>query len=81
LANGIKDSLIKAGFTTINSILSSSTTEISKILGIDLYVAQIILEEAKRITVISTDVATTVNKNNDNDNYLQSRFNEYNIIA
>ena len=81
MANGIKDSLIKAGFTTINSILSSSTTEISKILGIDLYVAQIILEEAKRITVISTDVATTVNKNNDNDNYLQSRFNEYNIIA
>jgi hypothetical protein len=39
LATGIKDSLTKSGFTTINFILSSTTTDISKKLGIDLYVA------------------------------------------
>ena len=64
LANGIKDSLINAGFTTTDSILSSSTTEISKLFGIDLYVAQIIMEEAQRITVTSTDTSTAVSKNN-----------------
>ena len=63
LANGIKDSLINAGFTTADSIFSSSTTEISKLLGIDLYVAQIIVEEAQRITVTSTDTSTAVSKN------------------
>ena len=78
LATGIKDSLPKSGFTTINSILSSSTTDISKKLGIDLYVAQIIFEEAKKIrNVIIADTATTVNKDNDfnnnnNNNYLLS---------
>jgi hypothetical protein len=30
LATGIKDSLTKSGFTTINFILSSTTTDISK---------------------------------------------------
>jgi hypothetical protein len=64
LANGIKDSLINAEFTTADSILSSSTTEIYKLLGIDLYVAQIIVEEAQRITVTSTDTSTSVSKNN-----------------
>ena len=49
LASGIKDSLIKTGFTTINSILGSSTTEISKILGIDSYIAQLIFEEAEKV--------------------------------
>ena len=77
LATGIKDSLTKAGFTTINFILSSSTTDISKKLGIDLYVAQIIFEEAKKIRdVVTADTATTVNKdsdsNNNNNNYLLS---------
>jgi hypothetical protein len=75
LATGIKDSLTKAGFTTINCVLSSTTTDISKKLGIDLYVAQIILEEAKKIRdVITADTATTVNKDNDsnNNNYLLS---------
>jgi hypothetical protein len=77
LATGIKDSLTKSGFTTINFILSSSTTDISKKLGIDLYVAQIIFEEAKKIRdVVTADTATTVNKdsdsNNNNNNYLLS---------
>ena len=77
LATGIKDSLTKAGFTTINFILSSSTaTDISKKLGIDLYVAQIIFEEAKKIRdVVTADTATTVNKDSDsnnNNNYLLS---------
>jgi hypothetical protein len=47
LAEGIKDSLEKAGFT-IDSILNNTPVDISKKLGIDLYVAQIILEVAKR---------------------------------
>ena len=76
VATGIKDSLTKAGFTTINFILSSSTTDISKKLGIDLYVAQIIFEEAKKIRdVVTADTATTVNKDSDsnnNNNYLLS---------
>ena len=75
LATGIKDSLTKSGFTTINCILSSTTTDISKKLGIDLYIAQIIFEEAKKIRdVITADTATTVNKDNDsnNNNYLLS---------
>ena len=70
LATGIKDSLTKSGFTTINFILSSTTTDISKKLGIDLYVAQIIFEEAKKIRddVVTADRATTVNKDNDSNN-------------
>ena len=48
LATGIKDSLIKAEFTTISLILNSTTADISEKLGIDLYVAQIIFEEAKK---------------------------------
>jgi hypothetical protein len=77
LATGIKDSLTKAGFTTISIILSSTTTDISKELGIDLYVAQIIFEEAKKIrNIVTADTVTTVNKDNDsnnnNNNYLLS---------
>ncbi|CAN5361751.1 hypothetical protein BH18THE2_BH18THE2_39790 [soil metagenome] len=48
LAKGIKDSLLNAGFFTIDSILNSSTSEISHKVGVDLYVAQIILQEARR---------------------------------
>jgi hypothetical protein len=76
LATGIKDSLTKAGFTTISIILSSTTTDISKKLGIDLYVAQIIFEEAKKIRDVVTDAASiTINKDNDynnNNDYLLS---------
>ena len=75
LATGIKDSLTKSGFTTINCVLSSTTTDISKKLGIDLYVAQIIFEEAKKIRdVVTADTATTDNKDSysNNNNYLLS---------
>ena len=47
LANGIKDSLINVGFTTTDSILSSNTTEISKLLGTDLYVAKLSWKKLK----------------------------------
>jgi Ca2+/Na+ antiporter len=71
LASGIKDSLIKAGFITINSILGSSTTEISKILGIDSYIAQLIFEEAEKVR--ASGIVRTPNKDND---YLQPRLIE-----
>jgi small basic protein len=48
LASGIKDSLINAGFLTIESILASSITELSNKVGVDPYIAQIILEEARK---------------------------------
>ena len=72
LATGIKDSLIKAGFTTISVILSSTTTDISKKLGIDLYVAQIIFEEAKKmrnVVATATDAASTTAAVNKYNNY------------
>ena len=60
LATGIKDSLIKAEFTTIILILNSTTADISERLGIDLYVAQIIFEEARKIRdIVTADTATT----------------------
>jgi hypothetical protein len=70
LATGIKDSLIKAEFTTISFILNSTTADISERLGVDLYVAQIIFEEAKKKKreVVNADTATTVNKDNDSNN-------------
>jgi hypothetical protein len=49
LASGIKDSLVRAGFLTIESILVSSNTELSNKVGVDLYIAQIILQEARRL--------------------------------
>ena len=75
LATGIKDSLTTSGFTTINCILSSTTTDISKKLGIDLYIAQIIFEEAKKIrNIVTADTVSTLNKDNgsNNNNYLLS---------
>jgi hypothetical protein len=48
LASGIKDSLVRAGFLTIESILNSSTTELSNKVGVDLYIAQIIIQAARR---------------------------------
>lgn len=49
LASGIKDSLINAGFLTIESILDSTTAVLSNRVGVDLYIAQIILQEARRL--------------------------------
>ncbi len=48
VAIGIKDSLMAAGFTSLDSLLRSSPTEIATILGIEFYVAKIIIDAAKR---------------------------------
>jgi hypothetical protein len=50
LAEGVREALVNGGFSTIKSILESTTSDISKRVGIDPYVAQIIFEEAKRVT-------------------------------
>jgi hypothetical protein len=56
LADGIKDNLISSGFSTIRSILECTTSDLSTKIGVDQYVAQIIFEEAKRITSEMTKV-------------------------
>jgi hypothetical protein len=48
LAIGIKDSLMAAGFTSLDSLLRSNATDIAAILGIELYVAKLIIDAAKR---------------------------------
>ena len=48
LAEGVREALVNGGFSTIKSILESTTSDISNRVGIDPYVAQIIFEEAKR---------------------------------
>jgi hypothetical protein len=50
LADGLKDALINSGFLTIKSVLNSTVSDISSKLGIDLYIAQIIIQEAKRLS-------------------------------
>jgi hypothetical protein len=47
VAIGIKDSLIAAGFTSLDSLLRSSPAEIAAIMGIELYVAKLIIDAAK----------------------------------
>lgn len=47
VAIGIKDSLVSAGFTSIDSLLRSNPAEIAAVLGIELYVAKLIIEAAK----------------------------------
>jgi dihydroxyacetone kinase DhaKLM complex PTS-EIIA-like component DhaM len=54
LATGIKDALLGAGFCTIESILNNTTSDISSKVGVDLYVAQIIFDEARRVTTEMT---------------------------
>jgi hypothetical protein len=49
LADGIKDALVNTGFLTIKSILSSTTSDISCKVGVDPYIAQIIIQEGKRV--------------------------------
>ena len=56
LADGVRDALINAGFSTIKSILGCTTSDLSTKIGVDQYVAQIIFEEAKRITSEMTKV-------------------------
>jgi hypothetical protein len=50
LADGIRSALDNAGFSTIKNILECSTSDISNRIGVDQYVGQIIIEEAKRVT-------------------------------
>jgi hypothetical protein len=47
IAPGLKDMLLNAGFT-IETIIKCGPSEIAGILGIDLYVAQIIFDTAKK---------------------------------
>lgn len=56
LADGVKDALKNAGFLTIKSILGESAPGIAEKVGVDLYIAQIILQEAERV---STKMAET----------------------
>jgi hypothetical protein len=56
LADGVRNALIDAGFTTIKSILECTTSDLSNKIGVDQYIAQIIFEEAKRITSEMTKV-------------------------
>jgi hypothetical protein len=49
LAEGIKNALMNSGFSTIKSILGKSVSDISEKVGVDLYIAQIVLEEAERM--------------------------------
>jgi hypothetical protein len=61
LADGIKDTLINAGFLTIKSILECTNSDISSRLGVDQYIAQIIFEEAKRVTTEMTKLPPVLN--------------------
>ena len=56
LADGVRDALINAGFSTIKSILECTTSDLSNKIGVDQYIAQIIFEEAKRIKSEMTKV-------------------------
>jgi hypothetical protein len=60
LADGIKDTLFNAGFSTIKPILKCMASDLSSRIGVDLYIAQIILEEAKRITTEMTKVPPVI---------------------
>ena len=63
LASGIKESLINAGFITIDSILNSTITDLSFKVGVDLYIAQIILHEARRMGASSAHQHTPLLSN------------------
>ena len=47
LAEGIRQNLVAAGYT-IGAILEAGPSEISKVLGVDQYVAKLIIDAAKR---------------------------------
>ena len=49
LAPGIKDALIRSEFFTIKSVLNNATAGIIDKVGVDLYIAQIIFQEAKKV--------------------------------
>jgi hypothetical protein len=60
LADGVRDALINAGYSTIKSILECTTSDLSNKIGVDQYIAQIIFEEAKRITSEMTKVPPVI---------------------
>jgi hypothetical protein len=57
LAPGIKYALIKSGYLTVKSILNNTTEGIASKVGVDLYIAQIIFQEAKRVAAEITKVS------------------------
>jgi hypothetical protein len=57
LAPGLKDLLINGRFSTVDSIVSSSVSEIATVLRIDPYVAKINFTEAKRFCKEKTVMA------------------------
>ena len=63
LADGVRDTLINAGFSTIKSVLECTTSDLSNKIGVDQYVAQIIFEEAKRVTSEMTKVPHALDDN------------------
>ena len=60
LADGVRDALINGGFSTMKSVLECTTSDLSNKIGVDQYVAQIIFEEAKRITSKMTKVPPVI---------------------
>jgi hypothetical protein len=52
IASGLKELLLSAGFT-VDFIISEGPDAISRELGIEPYVAKIIYDEAKKVTVES----------------------------
>lgn len=48
VAIGIKDSLVSAGFT-LDSLVNASPSDIATVLGIEMYVAKLILDAARRV--------------------------------
>lgn len=50
LAEGIKDALVNSELLSIKSILDNTSADISQRVGMDSYIAQIILQEAKRVS-------------------------------
>ena len=56
IASGLKESLLKAGLT-VDSITSKGPDAVSAALGIEVYVAKIVYEEAKKIVAESSLVA------------------------
>ncbi|HEY7573216.1 MAG TPA: hypothetical protein VH796_17795 [Nitrososphaeraceae archaeon] len=49
IAVGLKELLTNSGFTTARSITKYSPAEISKLLGIEVHVAKIIIDEAQKL--------------------------------
>lgn len=60
VAIGIKDSLLAAGFTSLDSLLRSSPAEIAAILGIELYVAKLIIEAARNAAGHANEISDEV---------------------